>query len=287
MIQLFLLVVALSAQESQKPLPNPAQFLSEFRKTLHSDSTLLGQYTYTETEQQIALDSNGKQKKTETSVYQVLHKMASGDPYRRLLSKNGVAISEQQIAKQDRKEEEQERKEKQKNDSQSEAKRQQEKAKEDREEQEALNDVFAMYDVQILRRESVSGVSTIAISFTAKANYKPKTSDGKILQHIGGRAWIAEEDHELVRLEAEVNDPISIGGGILAKLQKGSTLTFERRKINNEIWLPVKADVLLNARLLLFKGLNFRQINEYSDHKKYTVDTILKFGEVPPKPVPR
>src|SRR5215467_7876668 len=173
MIHLLLLLAALSAQEPQKPLPDPAQFLKEFRKTLHGDSTLLRQYTYTETEQQITLDSGGKQKKTETDVYQVLHKALSGDPYRRLISKNGVAVSELELAKQDRKEEEQERKEKEKDDRQSEAKRQQEKAKEDREEQEILDDIFAMYEVQIVRREIIGGVPTIAISFSPKPNYKP------------------------------------------------------------------------------------------------------------------
>lgn len=286
MTQFFLLLLTLWRQEPQKPLPNPTQFFAEFRKTLHRDGTLLSQYTYTETETHITLDSSGKEKKTEISIYQVLHRAASGASYRRLISKDGVAVREQEVTRQDRKEEELEGKEKQRSDSQSEAKRQQEKAKEDREERETLDDVFAMYDMQILRREIIDGVPTIAVTFTARPNYKPKTSDGKVLQHIGGRAWIAEEDHELARLEAQVNDPISLGAGILAKLQRGTTLAFERRKINNEIWLPVKVDIALNARLLLFKGLNFRQIDEYSDHRKYTVDTILKFGDVPPKPVP-
>jgi hypothetical protein len=54
----------------------------------------------------------------------------------------------------------------------------------------------------------------------------------------------------------------------------------ERRKFNDEIWLPVKTDVTLNARLLLLKGFNIRQIDEYSDHKKYSVDTKLSFPDL-------
>jgi hypothetical protein len=109
----------------------------------------------------------------------------------------------------------------------------------------------------------------------------PKSREGKVLQHIAGQAWIAEDDHELARLEAEIIDTISIGAGLLAKVQKGSRLTFERRKINDEIWLPVRVDASLSGRLLLLKGINQREVTEYSDHQKYTVDTILKFGEVP------
>jgi hypothetical protein len=84
-----------------------------------------------------------------------------------------------------------------------------------------------------------------------------------------------------VRLEAEVIDQIKIGAGLLAKLQKGSTLALELLKINDEIWLPVKFEMLLNGRLLLLKGLNMRIIVEFSEHKKFNVDTILDFREIP------
>ena len=100
------------------------------------------------------------------------------------------------------------------------------------------------------------------------------------MQHLAGKVWVDEQDHQLARVEIEVIDPISIGLGILAKLQKGASIVSERRKFNNEIWLPVKTDITLNARLLLLKGFNIRHIDEYSEHKKYSVDTILKFGEV-------
>ena len=78
----------------------------------------------------------------------------------------------------------------------------------------------------------------------------------------------------------EVIDPISIGLGILAKLQKGASIVAERQKFNDEIWLPMRTEITLNARVLLLKGFNIRLINEYSEHKKYTVDTILKFSGV-------
>ena len=100
------------------------------------------------------------------------------------------------------------------------------------------------------------------------------------MQHVAGKAWIDEQDHLVVRVEIEVIDSISIGLGILAKLEKGASIVSERRKINDEIWLPVKTDVTLSAKVLMLKGFNMRQINEYSDHKKYTVDTVLKFGDI-------
>lgn len=287
-LKLYLMLLLLwPSQEQERPLPDLTSFLADFRKTLHSDDKLLSQYTYTEKETGTKLDSKGNAKESEVNVYQVIHADEDWKTYRRRIVKNGVPLTDKELEKQDREEKERVGKETQKREKQSPTKRQAEKDKEDREERETLDDVFAMYDVQLVGREVRSGASTIAITFKPKPNYKPKTSDGKDLQHIAGRVWIAEDDHELVRLEGEIIDPISIGAGLLAKLNKGSTFAFERRKINGEIWLPVKVDILINGRLLLLKGLNMREVIEYSEHKKYTVDTILKFPDPQTQPDPQ
>jgi hypothetical protein len=280
---LFSLLVLVSPPQEQ-PLPDPVTFIEDFRKMLHTDRALLGQYTYTQKETETTLDSKGKTTKTEINVYQVLRGAEEWKTYRRQIAKNGVPLTEKELEKQDRAEQERVDKETRKRASQSAERRQKEKAKEEREEREAIDEVFAVYDIQLLGRETLEGISTILVTFKEKPGYKPKTRDAKILQHIAGRAWIAEDDHELAKLEAEIIDPISIGAGLLAKVQKGSKVIFERRKINNEIWLPIRVDAVLNGRLFLLKGLNLHQLTEYSDHKKYTVDTILKFDELPSEP---
>jgi hypothetical protein len=276
----FLLLTALR-QEQDKPLPEPTSFMEEVRKNLHGPDKLLSRYTYTEKETEITLDSKGKIKKTETNLYHVFHGTEEWQTYERQISKNGVPLTQQELEKQDRKERERVDKETRKRASWSDAKRQQEKAKAEREERESADDIFATFEYQLVRREMINGVSTILVNFKPKKNYKPKTGDAKDLQHVAGRFWIAEDDHELVKLEAEVIDQIKIGAGLLAKLQKGSTLGAELRKINDEIWLPVKFEMSLNGRLLLLKGLNMRIIVEFSEHKKFNVDTILDFQEIP------
>jgi hypothetical protein len=282
LLGLCLPVLPLQAQE--KPLPDPASFISEFRKRLHTDDKLLNQYTYTEKETSDTLDSKGKVKKSEINVYQVFNSEDDWKSYRRQIVKNGVPVSEKELGKEDREEKERVEKETNKREKKSEADRQKDKAKADRDEQEILDDVFAMYDLQLVRRDILDGIPAILVTFKPKADFKPKTREGKALQHIGGSTWIAEDDHELARLEAEIIDPISIGAGILAKVNKGSTVVLERRKINGEIWLPFKVQATLNAKVLLLKGFNLREASEYSDYKKFGVDVQLIFGEVADKP---
>jgi hypothetical protein len=50
----------------------------------------------------------------------------------------------------------------------------------------------------------------------------------------------------------------------------------ERRKVNDEVWLPSRTEVTLSARILLLKGIHIREILEYSDYKKFNVETIIK-----------
>ena len=276
-----LLLLAVFSPEQEKPLPEQTSFMEDFRKNLHAPDKLLSRYTYTENETETTLDSKGKIKKTETNIYHVFHGTEEWQTYERQISKNGVPLTQTELEKQDRKERERVEKETRKRASWSEAKRQQEKAKAEREERELTDDIFATFEYQVMRREMLNGVSAILVNFKPKKNYKPRTSDAKNLQHVAGRAWIAEDDHQLVKLEAEVIDQIKIGAGLLAKLQKGSTLALELLKINDEIWLPVKFEMLLNGRLLLLKGLNMRIIVEFSEHKKFNVDTILDFREIP------
>jgi hypothetical protein len=275
-----LLITLWLAQQVADPLPEPKQFLSEFREKLHTDNLLLSQYTYTEKETSIDLDSKGNPKKTEVKVYQVLPAVDPELSYRRLLSKNGVPVKPEDLSKQDKehqkKVEEHERKRRKKTPEELEEIR----AKDRREDDKIINEIFAVYEVQFVARENVDGHPAIRMTFKPRPGYKPKNREGKILRHIAGIAWVSEADHELVRIEAEAIDTISIGLGLIAKLQKGARIAGERRKFNDEVWLPARVEFSMNARILLLKGLNRREITEYSDHRKYNVETILTFPEI-------
>jgi hypothetical protein len=139
--------------------------------------------------------------------------------------------------------------------------------------------ILKALDFQLVRRETIDGQPTILLSFKPRPKYKPADDLTKILYHTQGRVWVSEDDYEMVKVEAQVIDPISFGLGLLAKVQAGSMGVFEWRKVNNEIWMPSKEDFTAKVRILLVKGEHVREIHEYYDHKKYVVDTQLRFEE--------
>ena len=97
------------------------------------------------------------------------------------------------------------------------------------------------------------------------------------MRHFRVHAWISEDDHELVKLEAEAIDDLSFGLGVLAKLHKGARLSFLRRKVNGEVWLPAVVNYSGNARVGLLFMLRRSGTSEFSGYRKYTVDTSSSF----------
>src|SRR5262249_46930065 len=120
-----------------------------------------------------------------------------------------------------------------------------------KDEQKILDDLFGLYDIRIVGREPIHEHPALLVSFKPRPNYKPQTRQGGIMKHVAGRAWVSEEDHQLVRLDAEVFETVAIGFGVLAKLQKGTHIVSERRKFNDEVWLPARTELSLGARVLM------------------------------------
>jgi hypothetical protein len=141
----------------------------------------------------------------------------------------------------------------------------------------AVDDLFRIYDIHMVRRESIEGHGTILATLTPKAGVKPQTGDGNVMRHFKARAWVSESDYELVRAEIEAVDDLSFGLGLLARVHKGTVATFQRRKVNNEIWLPEQVTWTASARVLLLRRLRLRGVSEFSGYRKFTTDTSTTY----------
>jgi hypothetical protein len=134
-----------------------------------------------------------------------------------------------------------------------------------------------VFAIKMIGRERIEGHDTIEFALTPRPESRPKTREGELMKHFNVRAWISETEYELVRLEAEAIDNIGFGFGVLARLHKGAQLSFLRRKINGEVWLPAVATYTGSARVGLLWTLRRRGTYEYTGYKKFTVDTSSSF----------
>jgi hypothetical protein len=275
-LALAFLIAASTLAAQGPPLPDQQSFLAETRKHLQTDSTLQSSYVYVESRREQKLDKRGRATDESIKVFESYPGLPGEMRWERLISENGRPVPPDELARQDR-----ERQKKAagmvqrlaEEPSRERARQEREYQKARREREEAVNDVFTVFDIRMIGREQVERHETIAFQLTPRANAKPKTTEGRQMRHFNVKAWISEADHELVKLEAEAVDTLSFGLGVLARLHKGSQLSFLRRKVNGEVWLPAVASYQGSARVGLLFTLRRGGTSEYSGYRKYSVDT--------------
>ena len=264
-----LLAFSAPARSGDEPaaaaLPDARKFLAEVRERLHTDDYLLDQYTFTEKQTERRLDGHGKVVKVTSASYEVYPSAEPGHTYRKLVERDGKVLPVDDLAREDRKQAEKEAK--------AAARSPEVQAQRRRKEAEAIDEIFRLYDIRIVGREVLDGRSAILATFISRPGLEATTRPGKVLKKFSGKAWIDEADRQLVRVEAELTDDLSFGFGILAKLRKGAKAEMQRRKVNDEIWLPSEVHFTGHARLFLVKGLHVDTLSQYSDYKKFTVET--------------
>ena len=275
-------ILAVPAAAQDRPLPDYATFMAEARKRLAADDVRQSEYVYVATQRQQKLDASGKSTKETLDVFESYPALPNEARWRRQTVKDGKAVSPEDLVKVDR-----ERQNKvfeyakrlEQNPEKVRAAEQKKRDEERRDTERAIDDVLRVYDIKMLGREVMSGYETIGFSFTPRKDARPQTSDGKIMRHFAGKAWVSESEYEVVRLEAEAIETASFGLGLLARVHKGSKATFERRKVNGEQWLPARATYTASARVLLVKVMRIGGTLDFSDYRKYSVETDTKIGK--------
>ncbi len=270
------------AAEAAKPLPELSSFLQSIRKHLHSDRILMSRYTYSERTIFRQLDASGKVKKTEERLYEVYPSLEERSTYRKLISKDGKPLSAEEIEKRERAQNKRvdELQRKRARESADEKRRREAKeAEEKRKEEETLDEAFRLYKTTMLGRELWEGQPVIALAFEPRAGYQPKSLEAKVLAKVRGKAWFGEADQELIRIEAELGDNLSFGLGLIARLNQGTHMVFQRRRVNNEIWLPAQSHFTGTGRILIFRGFRIDVETTYSDFKKFSVETSISYDK--------
>jgi len=279
---LLLLTVAIPVAQD-RPLPDYDSFAAEVKKHLATDEERQSGYMFIERRTEEKLDGSGRRTDVSVKVFEVYPGLPGEGRYRRLIEEDGKPVPQDKLAQQDReRQKEAESYVKRVSTAPERQKELREREKEQKRYSAAVDDLCRIYDIHMVRRESIGGRDTILATLTPKEGVKPQTDDGKVMRHFKARAWISESDYELVRAEIEAIDDLSFGMGLLARVHKGTVATYQRLKVNNEIWLPEQVTWTASARVLLLKRLRLRGVAEFSGYRKFTVDTSTTYKSPPP-----
>ncbi len=234
-------------------------------------------YTYIYRDVQHNLDGKGDTKSTEIKTYEVLE--IYGEQVQRLIEKNDKPLD----TKEAEKEEEKIQKiiDKRKNESEEERKKREEKEQKAREEDRKFEREAAdAFIFTLVGTETVGNREAWVIEAEPRPGFEPHTRGAKFLSKFHGRVWIDKSDVQLAKLDIEAIDTVSFGW-VLARVHKGTRVTFEQARVNDEVWLPRHVTFKVDARVALFKGYKLDGEQTYRDYKKFrTSAKIVSVGEL-------
>lgn len=226
-------------------------------------------YTFLERTVVREYDGRGRLKKTESETFDVL--ILGGRPYKQLTAKDDRPLSPAEAAKAEATFD----KEMRKRQTETEKQRAKQAAKEEKERREArafLAEVPEAFNFRMAGEEKVDGLPVWVIDAEPRAGFKSKVRRGDLLSKFRGRVWIAQGDLQWVRVEAETIGTVSFGL-FLARLGPGARLSFEQRRVNDEVWLPSRATTRLDARVALLKRFNAEVDVEWKQYRKFQTDS--------------
>ena len=131
-----------------------------------------------------------------------------------------------------------------------------------------VDDVAATLDISMSRREHLDGRDAIVAVFKARPDAKPQTREGRIARDFSGEIWIDELTREVTRIDAKAIDDVAFGYGVLARLNKGATVTLRRELVHGNLWLPVSMRFSGEGRALLLRKLTIDFAVDWFDYRR-------------------
>ena len=264
---------------SNEPLPDIPTLLEAVRQNEDRVDELLERYTYRETIIRREIDSQGRASEKESNTYELT--FYQGNRIRRLVARSGRPLTPQEEENETRKVEKRVREiEKREAEKKRRADQQRDVAQSttgspdpERGERISIADVLRASQLVNPRRERFRGREVIVFDFEPMPGYKPRKDFEKFFGKMAGAIWVDALDKQVARVDARLVSAFKVAGGLLASLREGASFVLEADRVNNEIWLPTRADINLNVKVLLVKGITVNQTIAYGNYQRFSVDS--------------
>jgi hypothetical protein len=254
------------AQDVQKPLPEIRGLMMEVTEHQKQLEKVRENYTYNSMATTEDLDSNGKVKKTEVLESECFY--VHGHVICREVKKDGKALDEGAAKKEtERVTKLVEKAEKTPSDQPLEG------------QAVSVRKILEIMDVQNERRENFRGRPTIIFDFVGRKDAKTSGIAEDASKKLKGTIWVDEADRQIAHLEASFMENFTVGGGLVASVQKGSNFKFDQADVNGELWLPTVAEGNVNARIFLVKGMRQHYVEKETNYQRFKVDAEQKQGQ--------
>jgi hypothetical protein len=260
-------------------LADPQEIVRRLSLADERNREIARSYTFIQRGEQKEIDGKGKVKKVESETEEVLS--LYGRYYSKTIAKNDKPLSAKDAAK----EEEKLRKESEKRARESReenGKLAKEQAKQREELRKLVTEIGKAYDLTLKGIEKLDGRDVYKIAAMPRADYSRKLLPYSMLPKMRGTMWIDCDEFQLVRIDAEVIETISLGL-VLVRFGPGTRLFFEQTRVNGEVWLPRYAAAKLEGRVGVLKKVRSEAEVRWKDFRKFSADSRVVAADATPE----
>jgi len=235
-----LLVVAAEAQE--RPLPDQGTFFEATRVNLEQSQSRQAGYAYRERRRQLHTNPFGRLGSGAGTEEFAVTPLPEGGVVRTLVARDGKPVTNGESTRS--------------------------RPRTRTSKRSPVADTAAALDLAIDHREHHNGRDLIVVTFSPRPGAQPETREGKLARLFRGRIFVDEAGAEVVRVEATAIDDISYGLGVVARLNKGATVTLVRERVDGDVWLPTSIRFSGEGRAMVFRKLHVDHLIEWFDYKR-------------------
>ena len=235
-----MLVAAVNAQE--RPLPNPQQFFDATRANLDRSQSLQASYAYRERRRELHTNPFGRLGSGMGTEEFEVTPLPDGGVSRTLVARDGQPVKGGETT------------------------RSRPRARTST--RSAVADTADALDLVLDHRERVNGREVIVVTFTPRPGAQPESREGRLARLFHGKIFVDELDAEVVRVEATAIDDITYGLGVVARVNRGATVTLVRERVDADTWLPTSIRLSGDGRAMLLRKLRVDHLIEWFDYRR-------------------
>jgi hypothetical protein len=123
-----------------------------------------------------------------------------------------------------------------------------------------------------------AGDRLIRLNFRPNPKYDPPSRVEQILTGMQGHILIDRKVNRIALIEGTLQKDVSFGWGILGHLDRGGHIELNQAEVGEKHWQITQIDMAFTGKILLFKNVNVRSTETYSDFQPVASDLSFSQG---------
>lgn len=145
---------------------------------------------------------------------------------------------------------------------------QKKEAAENQHDAQQVDDFLKLLPTAFLWKQTGSTDESVSLHFDPDPKFHPPTREARVFASMSGDLVADSQQHRIRHMTGKLSHEVTFGGGLLGKLQQGSSFSIDQKPLGDGLWELSSIRVHLNGNALLFKTVALDQDQERARFKR-------------------